>query len=36
MESDFYKQLSISHTKLNNTVKAKTFMDKAKQLEPTN
>lgn len=36
MEADFYKQLSLSHTSLNNTVKAKTFSDKAKQLEPTN
>ena len=36
MESDFYKQLSISHTQLNNTIKAKTFSDKAKQLESTN
>ena len=36
MESDYYKQLSISHTALNNTDKAKTFNDKAKQLEPTN
>ncbi|MFD2822467.1 tetratricopeptide repeat protein [Lacinutrix iliipiscaria] len=36
MESDFYKQLSISHTLLNNTTKAKTFSDKAKQLELTN
>jgi len=36
MESDFYKQLSIAHTLLNNTTKAKTFSDKAKQLESTN
>jgi predicted Zn-dependent protease len=36
MEADFYKQLSLSHTSLNNTVKAKTFSDKAKQLESTN
>ena len=36
MEADFYKQLSLSHTSLNNTVKAKTFSDKANQLEPTN
>ena len=35
MESDFYKQLSIAHTLLNNTTKAKTFSDKAKQLEST-
>ena len=36
MESDFYKQLSIAYTQLNNTSKAKTFSDKAKQLEETN
>jgi len=36
MEGDFYTQLSISHTLLNNTTKAKTFSDKAKQLDPTN
>jgi tetratricopeptide (TPR) repeat protein len=36
MEADFYKQLSLAHTALNNTAKAKTFSDKAKQLEPTN
>jgi tetratricopeptide (TPR) repeat protein len=36
MEADFYKQLSLAHTALNNTTKAKTFSDKAKQLEPTN
>lgn len=36
MEADFYKQLSLAHTTLNNTVKAKTFSDKAKQLESTN
>jgi tetratricopeptide (TPR) repeat protein len=36
MEADFYKQLSIAYTTLNNTVKAKTFSDKAKQLESTN
>jgi tetratricopeptide (TPR) repeat protein len=36
MEADFYKQLSLSHTSLNNTVKAKTFSDKANQLELTN
>lgn len=36
MEADFYKQLSLAHTSLNNTVKAKTFSDKAKQLESTN
>src|SRR5690606_22373341 len=33
MEADFYKQLSIAYTLMNNTSKAKTFMDKAKQLE---
>ncbi|MCF1420959.1 MULTISPECIES: lipopolysaccharide assembly protein LapB [Mangrovimonas] len=36
MESDFYNQLSLSYTQLNNTKKAKTFSDKAKQLESTN
>jgi tetratricopeptide (TPR) repeat protein len=36
MEADFYKQLSLAHTQLNNTAKAKTFSDKAKQLESTN
>ena len=36
MEADFYKQLSLAYTTLNNTVKAKTFSDKAKQLESTN
>lgn len=36
MESDFYKQISISYLQLNNTVKAKSFSDKAKQLESTN
>ena len=36
MESDFYKQLSISYALLNNTVKSKTFSDKAKQLESAN
>ncbi|WP_452230627.1 tetratricopeptide repeat protein [Lacinutrix sp. MEBiC02404] len=36
MEGDFYKQISISYTQLNNTDKAKTFSDKAKQLESTN
>ena len=33
MESDFYKQLSIAYLQINNTEKAKTFSDKAKQLE---
>ncbi|MBU2938094.1 tetratricopeptide repeat protein [Lacinutrix sp. C3R15] len=36
MEGDFYKQISISYIQLNNTVKAKSFSDKAKQLESTN
>ena len=36
MEIDFYKQLSIAYSALNNTVKAKTFSDKAKQLETSN
>ena len=36
MEKDFYKQLSVSYTLLNNTNKAKTFSDKAKQLESSN
>lgn len=36
MEADFYKQLSIAYTLMNNTSKAKTFMDKAKQLESPN
>lgn len=36
MEIDFYNQLSKAHTLLNNTAKAKTFSDKAKQLESSN
>ena len=36
MEIDFYKQLSQAYTLLNNTVKAKAFSDKAKQLETSN
>ncbi|WP_417200928.1 tetratricopeptide repeat protein [Bizionia sp.] len=36
MQADFYKQLSIAHTQLNNTNKAKTFIDKAQQLESSN
>ena len=36
MEIDFYKQLSSAYSALNNTVKAKTFSDKAKQLEISN
>ncbi len=33
METDFYNQLSEAYTKLNDTVKAKKFSDKAKALE---
>ncbi|WP_034042280.1 tetratricopeptide repeat protein [Wocania ichthyoenteri] len=36
MEADFYNQLSKAYTLLNNTVKAKTFSDKAKQIETSN
>lgn len=36
MEADFYQQMSVAYTLLNNTVKAKTFRDKAKQLESSN
>jgi tetratricopeptide (TPR) repeat protein len=36
MEIDFYNQLSKAYTSLNNTAKAKTFSDKAKQLETPN
>lgn len=36
MEADFYNQLSKAHTLLNNTAKAKTFSDKAKQIQPPN
>lgn len=36
MEADFYQQMSIAYTLLNNTVKAKAFSDKAKQLESSN
>ncbi|WP_406685362.1 tetratricopeptide repeat protein [Seonamhaeicola sp. MEBiC1930] len=36
MESDFYTQLSKAYTLLNNTTKAKTFSDKAKQLQNPN
>lgn len=36
MEIDFYNQLSKAYTLLNNTIKAKTFSDKAKQLESSN
>ncbi|TNJ47011.1 tetratricopeptide repeat protein [Tamlana fucoidanivorans] len=36
MEADFYLQLSKAYTLLNNTVKAKTFSDKAKQIQSSN
>ena len=36
MEADFYNQLSKAHTLLNNTTKAKSFSDKAKQLQSPN
>ncbi|WP_299547936.1 tetratricopeptide repeat protein [Seonamhaeicola sp.] len=36
MESDFYSQLSKAYSLLGNTTKAKTFSDKAKQLQNTN
>jgi len=36
MEADFYNQLSKAYALLNNTVKTKTFSDKAKQLESSN
>ena len=36
MEADFYTQISKSYTLLNNTEKAKSFSDKAKQLEIQN
>ncbi len=36
MEMDFYNQLSKAYSLLNNTAKAKTFSDKAKQLESSN
>ena len=36
MEIDFYKQLSMAYGLQNNTTKAKTFSDKAKQLETSN
>lgn len=36
MQADFYKQLSIAYTQLNNTNKAKTFIEKAQQLESSN
>ncbi|NNC49626.1 MAG: tetratricopeptide repeat protein [Flaviramulus sp.] len=36
MEADFYYQLSKAYALLNNTVKAKAFTDKAKQIESSN
>lgn len=36
MEIDFYNQMSIAYTLLNNESKAKAFSDKAKQLETSN
>ena len=36
MEADFYYQLSKAYTLLNNTAKAKTFSDKAKQIQSPN
>jgi pentatricopeptide repeat protein len=36
MEAQFYNQLSTAYTAINNTSKAKTFSDKAKQLESSN
>ncbi|GAA4891084.1 hypothetical protein GCM10023311_14250 [Flaviramulus aquimarinus] len=36
MEADFYNQLSKAYTLLNNTAKAKTFSDKAKQIQSSN
>ena len=36
MEIDFYNQISIAYSLLNNEVKAKAFSDKAKQLETPN
>ncbi len=36
MEADFYYQISKAYTLLNNTVKAKTFTDKAKQIQSPN
>ncbi len=36
MEADFYTQLSKAYTVLNNTVKAKAFSDKAKQIQSPN
>jgi tetratricopeptide (TPR) repeat protein len=36
MEADFYNQMSKAYTLLNNTVKAKTFSDRAKQIQSPN
>ncbi|MBU2950357.1 tetratricopeptide repeat protein [Tamlana agarivorans] len=36
MEADFYVQMSQAYTLLNNTAKAKTFSDKAKQIQSSN
>ncbi|KAB1066548.1 tetratricopeptide repeat protein [Tamlana haliotis] len=36
MEADFYTQMSQAYTLLNNTAKAKTFSDKAKQIQSSN
>jgi tetratricopeptide (TPR) repeat protein len=36
MEADFYLQLSRAYTLLNNTIKAKAFSDRAKQIQPQN
>lgn len=36
MEADFYNQISKAYTLLNNTTKAKTFSDKAKQIQSPN
>ncbi len=36
MEADFYNQISKAYTLLNNTIKAKTFSEKAKQIHPKN
>ena len=36
MEADFYNQLSTAYTQLNNTIKAKTFTDKANKLIQSN
>ncbi|MGY0391308.1 tetratricopeptide repeat protein [Bizionia sp. KMM 8389] len=36
MQADFYKQLSIAYTQLNNTIKANSFIEKAQKLESNN